>query len=1717
MSILKTDYEISVWDYLLSDNNQFEEKRIAIIGSSSMTSQYRVLNPQIKKGINGVNEFTFQIYSQYKDSISGDKVINPFVQYLINERIIRVRDGKDWYDFLIKEVQQDSSSHMYHYVATDRFVNELFKNGFDIELNDKNGRGSGTAKELAEQVLTGTGWDVQSDNIPQTTEEALVKISLTERPLTNCCKIDDTDEYKPTPSDSPYTIPQHAVIYGFYSCCRNKSPRFQFLYFTSDKIEVNEDNVAIAVGQQYYCDIEDVDIWYAQDKEQMDLVKYDLYIPHGSFGGIADFRGKRYVYTQKSHFHSGLNRYVFEYTGKDSDGAVKEYYGYETTKTFSPTFVQNLITSGDCANTSGWTALGTTEVSLEQTPSVDDYMSGEYPSDDWETETRHWLAWDGKTGLLNSGFTDNFNHVENLTAQDEYMVMWRWGGEDPDQGQTFTLQVGDFNYSSKTFNQPAYLTFVCNSEGNNNYNYEFETEPGKTKIRQYKYATANCTTSKTIEELLAKTPTILITTDGAGLELSEIWLFKVSRRQNGSRIFPFDPIETVVIKEQKFFLKDESNDQQDAKSIEYVTQSSNKKFAPVYGENAQKIMSIEAKESNRFNIIQQICEIFQCWADFIIDREDNGRIKSKTLYLKNYVSKYNHAGFRYGVNLKGIKRNISSQEIVTKLIVPNANNEFAPNGFCSIARAGGNEIGENYIYNFSYYIHHGLIDKDKLQKDLWDLEGQEGPDISEDPSTKCNCNGYYARLSKINAQYALLEEKFVQQSQVYIRAQSDLKLCQTTIKAAEEELLKLYASFQRTAGFPFAHGGQKLNESQQNKISASEYLTSTVAKIMTLIARKNSEQEKEPTLQQNELTAKGEYDSLVAKMNKYRGYKAALNAAFFEKYGRFIQEGTWNDDEYIDEEKYYLDAVYQAQMAGQPRSTYTIDTVAVDALPGYEGFVYNIGEKTWVEDEELFGRNPKTNAPYRKEVIITELTRNLDNPSKNTFKVQIGSDKFDDIFKKIQASVQSVSFAKGAWENSTLLLDPNSEMQKYVMQSYYSSNTAPLYNAGDPTTSLTEQGIISTNTISPNQLLRMSNGRIYSKDTSKPNAQWETIVDADGIDGSRITKGALNVNQVTIGIGDDPAFRIDSLGMSAFAPPPPVTDSSTSTPKTRTNSLPPPDEAYCPSQWVRFDKYGLYGRHGTDGTYNGDVWKPGSLEEIEENAHFGLTWNGFFINGLGDGQFTPYGATGSRYHYSTARLGKAGEYLYNSWDEKNGAPIWDSGKTGGDFVRVMAVGPEKENPTFELFDDGTIKANKGFFKGEITATKLTIAENADISGLPTPTAEQVLSGWLYDPDDEDNTNQTTIEGGAISTSAIAANRIAVNALRSKGYNGPTGASPYSQTGTEIDLTNGSITTPSFVLGPSGSAYFKGHVEAESGSFEGRVTAKCGTIGGFSIGPYWHNGQNPSEKPQFEEGLYYPGGCEIGGDSNGFYLIPEGARSGANPFGQGIDHVWTMLMGENFGLDNSGGMHVRNATVYQKLNIKSVLDFTEDSFIIKEGQIGRAQQTGLISIPESKIEINSSSEYQLSFVITWPDTKIVWSNSKDDYVTIVLSDETGNNEQMDKVLLHEAQSRVAESGGEIEFTIHGDWGFKPTRASINIGKFTYESNGKVFMAGGNFSPTSENVFSLGDTEHQWKALYTQNIFLNEASLSATIQDLKSKISTLENKIDILEQRIKALKP
>jgi hypothetical protein len=168
-------------------------------------------------------------------------------------------------------------------------------------------------------------------------------------------------------------------------------------------------------------------------------------------------------------------------------------------------------------------------------------------------------------------------------------------------------------------------------------------------------------------------------------------------------------------------------------------------------------------------------------------------------------------------------------------------------------------------------------------------------------------------------------------------------------------------------------------------------------------------------------TNKSIYDDLEEEIEEYKQQKIVLNKLFFGKYSRFIQEGTWIDEKYVDDELYYADAQSVMYNSCYPQVGYSVNVIELSRLPGYEDFVYNLGDRTYVEDPEFFGED------YREKVIITEIVENLDNPDKNQIKLQNFKNQFQDLFQKITATVQQTKYSTGSYEKAVALAEANQE------------------------------------------------------------------------------------------------------------------------------------------------------------------------------------------------------------------------------------------------------------------------------------------------------------------------------------------------------------------------------------------------------------------------------------------------------------------------------------------------------------------------------------------------------------------------------------------------------------------------------------------------------------------------------------------------------------------
>lgn len=316
-------------------------------------------------------------------------------------------------------------------------------------------------------------------------------------------------------------------------------------------------------------------------------------------------------------------------------------------------------------------------------------------------------------------------------------------------------------------------------------------------------------------------------------------------------------------------------------------------------------------------------------------------------------------GFKYGIDLKTISRSIDSNQITTKIIVSPNINEYAEEGICEIAKSLYSETGENYIYDFGYYISQGLLNSGELNKYFY---------LSEDGTS-----GFYIQLKQLNTEYNARVQK-IAAKKIELSKQTSLQtVYDQYVSSAQEEIISLRSQLAQLAGLKNYDIEKVLAyiSNHQDNEKAINLLTTLTTAEHNLENYKNS-------LFLIERSVSNLTSFIVTeeeKNKKILDKKKNLEENFYKRFSRFIQEGSWTSQDYIDENLYYLDAKSVAYTSSRPKVSYNISVIRLNALPEFVGKIFNVGDISYIEDTEFFGYVIGKNGwktPYREQILISE-------------------------------------------------------------------------------------------------------------------------------------------------------------------------------------------------------------------------------------------------------------------------------------------------------------------------------------------------------------------------------------------------------------------------------------------------------------------------------------------------------------------------------------------------------------------------------------------------------------------------------------------------------------------------------------------------------------------------------------------------------------------------
>ena len=1190
-------YEISLWeDYMVDATSSipahFEEKKVVVIGSNTMTAACRAYEPKLVENINGTNTFTFKMFYTYRDEQTGEKRQNPFLNLLVNERKVKVFWKDKWYDLVIKNIQEDSNGKSITYTCKDLFINELSKNGFNLEFDNELENNQGTVTELGARVLEGTEWQLDgagSDSIKQEKEEPL---------YTAISKAVTARNQK---TGENVSIPSGKIIYLFYSSVINKSNPCQFLYDETQQYKRD-------TNSQLIIDIPCFSIattW--TDYEDHPSVPNALTTKANMGSQVSDdFRGSRLVDSQKTVLDPVTDKYVKVYTAtSDGDGysVGDEIYGYESTEYKDATFVNSLIVnSKDFASTNGWICadniVGPFQLYPKYTQSTDvaTYSALSYLK---------FQATTGNNLVYNSGLRESSSYISNGIQNGEvyiFRVKARGGTNEPSNSylntSRFTPHIYKYRYNSGN------ITIVDGA-------VDYISTSNWVVNENWCECTCKCTSSFSRNQVYSENIGLFFTISGtcwvediqffpyvtgekvvnAGTENSSI----VSGRINPGEM----DWSSLAVVRYHYYNHTTHQGVVDIDDYLYVGDTDwLDKPLEIVSNDFAKVRSITAKQSNRFNLLQTLAETFECWCQFEILHDNTGRViyvngkPQKFVRFKEKIGKETGLGFIYGIDLKTISRTIQSDQIVTKTIVAQNNNEFATNGFCTIARSEENYARDTFILNFDYYITQKLLDGSAVTRDLYSwFEWKDSQGHQQGSTVK----GYYTQLRELNLAYDEITDLLVQKKTELTKQESYKTVYENYLTSLQQEKTNLESRIMALAAVStwaaakdyivknqdFPEINQALNAHQNCDSNIKAYqamldgVTTSINNLSSVITAKETEQK-----------------SLEQQLRE-------LNWAFYKKYAHYIQEGSWINEDYIDDTLYYLDAQSVAYTSSRPQISYNISVARLSSLEEFKSKVFHLGDISYIQDTEFFGYIPNAiiPTPYKEKVLISEVTSNFDDPVQDTFKVQNYKTQFEDLFQRITATTQSLQYASGEYNRAASIVDTSGTIKPETLQDSIAYNNNLVIQANNEQILQDSTGITVTDATNPNKRTKITSGGVFI--STDGGASWKNAIRGEGIATQYLTAGNINTQYITLLDGVYQAFRWDSTGINAY--------------DTLKNGQGQTIGVNL-SKAVRFDHYGIYGINGING--NANAYIPPSEngeDDIWDKATFGMTWKGFFI------------------------------------------------------------------------------------------------------------------------------------------------------------------------------------------------------------------------------------------------------------------------------------------------------------------------------------------------------------------------------------------------------------------------------------------------------------------------------------------------------------------------
>ncbi len=1234
---MRKNYQILLCESFY-ENETFIEKPVCEVGSSTSTFSGQAFNVEFYTKIDGTHELTFNLPRYYYDEYTGKRIKNDLVELIVNKSRLELtrtsRDGEPKTFYMVVNSRKDKEEKgvfSYEYSCGDAYIEELGKNGYGVVFDDDvEGNGLGDIHHFARVIEKSSGWEYDEEKTGLLREYTTdMKWNVAQNRYDEVKTLAPVNEIEYIPELERYCYKMSVYKKELHRVLADGEllPYMHQLYCYDDSRTItnsaiknmlyNGDDFTDTVGWQTYKEIWEDKKWKRNDPNGIiESIKVteektndsgvkenvDYYYMKISKASSYPFLLLNDTCADANHAIIADKPYVFHFSAANMRVSKIKIYGKNplTNHSIAPDYI-----------------IEASEI-IPEPDSNNEYFLGD-----------NYYVIKTNTGIA----TPYFVFETRSISGDEIIIKNIEFFEAQGETEESNLELLKTFYNGKLlskdkdipFIQPDSSTFKSYTEQKIQYfirdNYAYFSD----KTNDY---TKGWFEDFGLEE---KTVTYLNFDEEINAEQEAIKgnasIFTYNQTTNEFDIYNAqkDILEIEVLNDApEKELEDPQSQLNQTNVSKIYKQKSTGKYYQYYrlpaepgfeqggawdyallgdGKNGKR-RTYKISKSNHFNIIQDIAELFKVWPVFETTKDEAGVVKRK-FYFREEALKENFSGFHRGVNLVDLTRTMNSDSVVTKIYVEDQENQHANDGFVTIRTSKFNPWGENYYYNFQYYVGQKLINV---------MDGSEPLVDKELKTLYSTVRGMNEEIRKLNYENVDLEVEI-----------KDLKNRQKVLSVyfatAQERIASLQAEQAKNDDVKneYKLGPEDLETLKTNLSNYQEKLDKWDKELQDLDKNLNG---------YDEFNNKGEfvqhidgiqdkYDKNAERINKLQNNpsdkreewgKVQFIKEFEDKYRPYIKEGVWSDSSYIENDAYFIDSQKVMNTSSKPQLEWTINVIDGSFATELENFEFEVGDKTILVDNEFFGVEKNGEENYVFEVLISGVKEGLDDATKNTIEVRNYNTSFEELFERISAATQTLELNEQTY-NKSAYFTSDGELSADILQKTLLQNSLILANASDNSYVLDETGLSFQSILNPKKKVRLlAEGLFLSNSTNLSTGapEWKTGVTAEGISASLLTAGEINTANIKIFSDAQPSQSWNKLGITSYG-----IDSNTG--KVLANTF------------VRLDQFGLYLVQNSSENVNwhldaaGKAWFEGlprkdAISQIKEHSTVSITEDGFVFN-----------------------------------------------------------------------------------------------------------------------------------------------------------------------------------------------------------------------------------------------------------------------------------------------------------------------------------------------------------------------------------------------------------------------------------------------------------------------------------------------------------------------